>query len=30
LRLSGNQSLDDVLRDLRLTPMVQIGVSYAF
>jgi hypothetical protein len=30
LRISGNQSLDDLLRELRITPMVQIGVSYAF
>lgn len=30
LRVSGNQSLDDLLRELRLTPMVQVGVSYAF
>jgi hypothetical protein len=30
LRLSGHQSLDDLLRELRITPMVQVGVSYAF
>ena len=30
LRVSGNQSLDDVLRELRIAPMVQVGVSYAF
>jgi hypothetical protein len=30
LRVSGSQSLDDLLRELRITPMVQIGVSYAF
>lgn len=34
LRLSGvapgNQSLDDVLRDLRLTPVLQLGLSYLF
>lgn len=30
LRVNGSQSLDDLLRELRLTPMVQIGVSYAF
>jgi hypothetical protein len=30
LRVSGGQSLDDLLRELRLTPMVQVGVSYAF
>jgi hypothetical protein len=27
---SGNQSLDDVLRDMRLSPLVQVGVSYSF
>jgi hypothetical protein len=27
---SGGQSLDDVLRDLRLSPLVQLGVSYSF
>jgi hypothetical protein len=26
----GGQSLDDVLRDLRLSPLVQLGVSYSF
>jgi hypothetical protein len=30
LRVSAGQSLDDLLRELRLTPMVQLGVSYAF
>lgn len=30
LRIGGTQSLDDLLRELRLTPMVQVGVSYAF
>jgi len=30
LRVSGNQSLDDLLRELRIAPMVQLGVSYAF
>jgi hypothetical protein len=30
LRVNGNQSLDDLLRELRITPMVQVGVSYAF
>ena|SRR5688572_12773082 len=30
LRVSGHQSLDDLLRELRITPMVQVGVSYAF
>ncbi|HEX2540899.1 MAG TPA: hypothetical protein VHM00_07430 [Caldimonas sp.] len=27
---SGSQSLDDVVRDMRLTPHVQLGVSYSF
>jgi hypothetical protein len=27
---SGGQNLDDVLRDLRLSPLLQIGVSYSF
>jgi hypothetical protein len=26
----GNQSLDDVLREMRLSPIVQVGVSYSF
>lgn len=26
----GGQSLDDLLRDLRLSPVVQLGVSYSF
>ncbi|HET9821450.1 MAG TPA: hypothetical protein VFQ16_06465 [Burkholderiaceae bacterium] len=30
LRIGSTQSLDDLLRELRLTPMVQVGVSYAF
>lgn len=30
LRIGSSQSLDDLLRELRLTPMVQVGVSYAF
>lgn len=30
LRLNGAQSLDDLLREMRITPMVQVGVSYAF
>lgn len=30
LRVSNSQSLDDVLRELRLTPVLQLGVSYAF
>lgn len=28
--LSGPQNLDDAVRDLRLTPVLQLGVSYAF
>jgi hypothetical protein len=28
--VGGNQSLDDVLRDLRLAPVFQMGVSYSF
>jgi hypothetical protein len=28
--VSGNQSLDDVLRDMRLSPLLQLGVSYSF
>ena len=27
---NGGQSLDDVVRDMRLTPHVQLGVSYSF
>lgn len=27
---SGSQSLDDVVRDMRLAPVVQLGVSYSF
>lgn len=27
---SGNQSLDDALRDMRFAPLVQVGVSYSF
>ena len=27
---NGNQSLDDVLREMRLSPLVQVGVSYSF
>jgi hypothetical protein len=27
---SGNQSLDDALRDMRLSPTLQLGVSYSF
>jgi hypothetical protein len=30
LRVNGNQSLDDLLRELRISPMMQLGVSYAF
>ena len=30
-RLFGSgQNLDDMVRDLRMTPMFQLGVSYAF
>lgn len=29
-RLLSGQSLDDLLRDLRLTPVLQFGVSYSF
>ena len=29
-RLLNGQSLDDLLRDLRLTPVLQLGVSYSF
>lgn len=28
--LGGQQSLDDTLRELRLTPLVNVGVSYSF
>jgi hypothetical protein len=28
--LGGTQNLDDVMRDLRLAPVLQLGVSYAF
>ena len=28
--LSGNQSLDDAVRDLRMRPLFQLGVSYSF
>jgi hypothetical protein len=27
---SGNQSLDDTLREMRLSPLVRLGVSYSF
>lgn len=30
LRIGNTQTLDDVLRELRLTPVLQLGVSYAF
>jgi hypothetical protein len=30
LRVNGNQSFDDLMRELRISPMVQVGVSYAF
>jgi hypothetical protein len=30
LRVTGAQGLDDLLRELRLTPMLHLGVSYAF
>jgi len=29
-RVFGGQNLDDVLRDMRLSPLVQLGVSYSF
>jgi hypothetical protein len=29
-RSLGNQPLDDVIRDMRLTPVLQLGVSYRF
>ena len=28
--MGGGQSLDDVLRDMRVSPMLQLGVSYSF
>ena len=28
--LSGTQSVDELVRDLRLTPVLQLGVSYSF
>ncbi|MEO7339001.1 MAG: hypothetical protein ABIV63_20700, partial [Caldimonas sp.] len=28
--VTGNQNLDDAVRDLRLSPVMQLGVSYAF
>jgi hypothetical protein len=30
LRVNGSQAVDDLLRELRISPMVQLGVSYAF
>ena len=30
LRLGNAQTLDDLLRELRLNPLIQVGVSYAF
>lgn len=30
LRVGSGQSLDDVIRDMRMTPLLQLGVSYAF
>lgn len=30
LKVIRNQSLDDVVREMRLAPLVQLGVSYAF
>jgi len=26
----GTQNLDDVVRDMKLTPVVQLGASYSF
>ncbi len=28
--LSGSQGMDDLLRDMRMSPMLQMGVNYAF
>jgi hypothetical protein len=28
--VGGTQSLDELLRDMRLAPMLQVGVSYSF
>jgi hypothetical protein len=28
--LSGGQGIDDIVRDLRVSPLIQIGVSYSF
>ena len=30
LRVGGSQNLDDLVRDMRMTPLMQLGVSYAF
>jgi len=30
LRAGGGQSLDEMIRDMRMTPLLQLGVSYAF
>jgi len=27
---NGSQSLDDTMRDLRFSPLLQLGVSYSF
>ena len=29
-RIGGGPSLDDQIRDMRMTPLLQLGVSYAF
>ena len=29
-RVGGGQSLDDLIRDMRMTPLLQVGVSYSF
>jgi hypothetical protein len=28
--LSGTQSVDDLVRELRMSPMLQLGVNYSF
>jgi hypothetical protein len=28
--MSGTQNLDDLVRELRLSPMLQLGVNYSF
>ena len=30
LRAGGSQSLDDLVRDMRMTPLLQLGASYSF